>query len=101
MTDDSEHDIIKKMNDTIILDSSKDIKLRETAFTWYRKEMDKSETDEKALWCHTVLEKMLKETQNDIQETTSFKNIVEQCYAYIRKDELNGPIESYIKDGKN
>lgn len=102
MTDDSERVLIKKMNDQIILDSSKDIGLRETAFTWYLKTTAENETGERALWCHTLLETMLRETPNDIQEKTSFKNIVEQCYTCIPcKDKLNSLIESYIKDGKN
>lgn len=102
MTDDSERVRIKKMNDQIILDSSKDIGLRETAFTWYLNTTAENATGERALWCHTVLETMLRETPNDIQEKTSFKNIVEQCYNCIPcENRPNSLIESYRKDGKN
>ena len=102
MTDDSERVLIKKMNDQIILDSSKDIGLRETAFTWYLNTTAENETGERALWCRTILETMLRETPNDIQEKTSFKDIVDQCYRRIPcEDRPNSLIESYIKDGKN
>ena len=102
MTDDSERVLIKKMNDQIILDSSKDIGLRETAFTWYLKTTAENETGEIKDWCRTILETMLGQTPNDIQEKTSFKNIVEQCYNCIPcEDRPNSLIESYIKDGKN
>lgn len=102
MTDAYEQDLIKKMNDQIILDSSKDIGLRETAFTWYLKTTDENETGKRKDWCRTILETMLRETPNDIQEKTSFKDIVEQCYKCIPcENRPNSLIESYIKDGKN
>ena len=102
MTDDSERVLIKEMNDQIILDSSKDIGLRETAFTWYLNTTAENETGEREDWCCTILKTMLGQTPNDIQEKTSFKNIVEQCYRCIPcENRPNSLIESYIKDGKN
>lgn len=102
MTDDYERVLIKEKNDQIILDSSKDIGLRETAFTWYLNTTAENETGEREDWCCTILKTMLGQTPNDIQEKTSFKNIVEQCYRCIPcKDRPNSLIESYIKDGKN
>lgn len=102
MTDDSERVLIKKMNDQIILDSSKDIGLRETAFTWFFAAMDENKTGEREDWCRTILETMLGQTPNETETTLSFKNIVEQCYNCIPcGDRPNSPIESYIKNGKN
>lgn len=102
MTNDDERDRIKKMNDQIILDSSKDIGLRETAFTWYLKTTAENKTGEREDWCRTILETMLGQTSNETETTLSFKNIVGQCYECIPcENRPNGLIESYIKDGKN
>ncbi len=68
MTDGSERDLIKKMNDQIILGNLKGIALREKAFTWFFEAMDENKTGEKEDWCRTVKESIsrLYSSDNDV-----------------------------------
>lgn len=101
-SNEKEKKTIIALNDKIILDSKKSIKIREEAFNWIFEELEN-----KVEWSQTILAEFLMQCRDkiidsSIQATLSFTQIIKKCYEAIENTDLvNTFVKDYVIAGEN